>query len=139
MNPTPLVARSVPLVSSVLLVAAFLTTQPMQQGRGTPASEGSTEAHADSPGNTALTIRVAHLAPPVRVAADAQVYVVWVQPMDAAPSNVGVLELAKDLTGSLTTLTPHRRFGVLVTPEPSGQVDKPTHPAVFSAQVVRTE
>lgn len=111
----------------------------MQQGRGTPASEGTVEAHADATGNTALTVKVAHLAPPVRIAADAQVYVVWVQAMDAGPSNVGVLELAKDLTGTLTTLTPHRRFGVLITPEPSGQVDKPTHPPVFSAQVVRTE
>jgi hypothetical protein len=111
----------------------------MQQGRGTPASEGTVEAHAESSGNTALTIRVAHLAPPGRVAADAQVCVVWVQPLDAAPGNVGVLELGKDLTGSLATLTPHRRFGVLITPEPSGQADKPTHPAVFTAQVVRTE
>jgi hypothetical protein len=42
-----------------------------------------------------------------------------------------------DASGNLETLTPHRSFRVLVTPEPSATGDKPMHEAVFTADVVR--
>jgi hypothetical protein len=82
-------------------------------------------------------VRVAHLAPPSKLYAEASVYVVWIQPLDGELQNVGALLLNGDLAGRLETLTPHRRFKLLVTPEPGGRGAMPTHGPVFSADVER--
>lgn len=110
-------------------------TQTMRSGAGVPASEGTVSATSESNGNTKVAVRVKHLAPPSKVAADATVYVVWVQPRNARPQNVGALTLNDNLEGSLDTTTPHHQFRLTVTPEPSGQVDLPTHEAVFTSNV----
>lgn len=112
-------------------------TQTMQSSLGQPASEGTVKATEGDNGNTNLTIKVKHLAPPSRIAPDATVYVVWIQPGNGARQSVGRLTLNDNLEGTLNTVTPHRRFALTVTPEPSGQVAHPTHPPVFVSQVER--
>ena len=109
----------------------------MISGVGVPASQGTVKATAGDNGNTNIAIRVKHLAPPSKVAADATVYVVWIQPRNAAKQSVGALRVNDNLEGSLDTVTPHRRFLVMVTPEPSGQVAQPTHEPVFTSDVDR--
>jgi hypothetical protein len=73
------------------------------------------------------------------MASDATVYVVWVQPRNTSRQNVGALVLNDNLEGSLNTVTPHSEFTLSVTPEPSGQVEVPTHQAVFTAEVARQD
>ena len=80
-----------------------------------------------------------HLSEPARVASDATVYVVWIQPRNAEIQNVGALQLDADLVGRLNTSTPHRTFTLTVTPEPSGRMASPTHGAVFTAEVTRVD
>lgn len=106
--------------------------QEMHSGAEVPASEGTVRVSDGDNGNSKVSIRVKHLAPPSKIASDSTVYVVWIQPMEGALQNVGALVLDKDLEGSLDTLTPHHRFKVSVTPEPSQRVSAPTHEPVFT-------
>ena len=126
-------------VSALQLGCKAAPPQAMVSGAGVPASEGTVEATAADNGNTNVAIHVKHLAPPSKVAADATVYVVWIQPRNAPRQSVGALRVNDDLQGSLDTVTPHRRFLVMVTPEPSGQVAQPTHEPVFTSEVDRVE
>lgn len=113
--------------------------QPMASGAGVPASEGTVRASKGDNGNTNLAVRVKHLAPAYKVQPDATVYVVWLQQPDQSSQNIGGLVLNKNLEGSLDTVTPYRRFSVMVTPEANGGVAQPTHDSVFTAQVDRSD
>ena len=113
------------------------TAQPLKSSPSMPGAEGVVTATKGANGNTTLVIRVKHLAPASKVAGDATVYVVWVEPVGGSPQNVGVLAVDSDLQGTLTTITPHSSFRVLITPEPSGQMDSPSHDEVFSSDVER--
>jgi hypothetical protein len=113
--------------------------QTMLTSADNPAGQGTVQARAGDNGNTDLDVRVKHLAPPGKAAADASVYVVWIKPRNAELQNMGALELDDDLVGRLRATTPHRSFTVTVTPEPSSRMAAPTHPAVFTAEVNRTD
>jgi len=113
------------------------TTQQMISDSDAPASQGTVTVGAAGNGNTDVTVRVRHLAPPSRLASDAKIYVVWIQATDGAKQNVGALTLNDNLEGHLGTVTPHQRFLLTVTPEPSGQVAAPTHDPVFTSWVER--
>jgi len=151
MNTQKSAIRPILLLAMVPALAALLGTQlacekimfwkkgpqPMESASSVPASEGTVKATLGDNGNTNLSIRVKHLAPPFKVQPDATVYVVWIQQPDQPRQNIGALTLNKDLEGRLDTVTPFRRFSVMVTPEPGGQVDQPSHEAVFTASVDR--
>ncbi len=109
--------------------------QEMHSSADAPASEGTVKISSGDNGNSKVSVRVKHLATPSRMAADSTVYVVWIQPKEGERQNVGALTLNKDLEGSLDTLTPHRRFKLSVTPEPSGQAASPSHEPVFTYEV----
>ena len=124
---------------AVMLLGCATTPQPMHSAAAVPASEGTVKATKGNNDNTLVEVHVKHLAPPAKVSSNATIYVVWVQPMDGALQNVGALVLNSDLDGGLSTVTPYHRFKLTVTPEPSAAVELPTHDAVFSADVERTE
>lgn len=113
--------------------------QTMTSAIGVPASQGTVKATTGENGNTKLVVHVKHLAQPSKIAADATVYVVWIQPRNAAIQNIGALALNADLEGKLETVTPHRRFILTVTPEPGGQEAQPTHEPVFTSEVDRPD
>lgn len=113
--------------------------QTMLTSAENTSGEGTVQAKAGGNGNTELEVRVKHLSSPSKVAADASVYVVWIQPRNAEIQNVGALQVDDDLVGKLNTTTPHRAFTVTVTPEPSARMASPTHKAVFTSEVNRTE
>jgi len=116
---------------------AFWRDKPQEMHSTSDASsrEGTVRTSNADNGNTNVFVRVKHLAPPSKVAGDSTVYVVWIQAREGDRQNVGALTLNKDLEGSLDTVTPHRRFKVSVTPEPSGQVAEPSHEPVFTYDV----
>ena len=111
----------------------------MQSSTENTSGEGTVQAKAGPNGNTEVEVRVKHLSPPSKVAADAIVYVVWIQPRNAEIQNVGALQVDADLVGKLNTTTPHRAFTLSVTPEPGARMAAPTHGAVFTTEVNRTE
>jgi hypothetical protein len=130
-----------PIVAVAALLVSCKKPPPtaMVSSAESPASEGTVSATAGDNGNTNVAIRVKHLAPPSKMQADATVYVVWIQPRNARAQSVGALVLNSNLEGQLDTVTPHRRFAVMVTPEPSGQVTEPTHDPVFTSDVDRLD
>jgi hypothetical protein len=109
--------------------------QEMHSAASVPASEGTVRVSEGDNGNSKVAIRVKHLAPPSKMAADSTVYVVWIQAREGDRQNVGALTLDKDLEGSLDTLTPHRRFNVSITPEPSSRTTSPSHEPVFTYEM----
>ena len=113
--------------------------QTMHSSSTTPAAQGTVVATASDNGNTDLSVRVKHLAPPSKLVSDATVYVVWIQPGDAPIQNVGAMTLNDDLEGRLDTVTPHSRFKVTVTPEPGARGSQPTNEPVFTAEVERRD
>jgi hypothetical protein len=113
--------------------------QTMVSASDVPASQGTVKVTEGDNGNTNIALRVKHLAPPSRMAADSTVYVVWLQPHDGAMQNIGALTLNSNLEGSLDTVTPHRRFQLTVTPEPSGLAAQPSHDPVFTTTVERPD
>ena len=132
-------ARTLLIVASGTLVGCGLFSgsknETMRPAAGNIAGEGNVKAKEGANGNTELEVRVKHLAPPTKLASDASVYVVWIQPGDGAIQNVGALEVDDDLVGELRTTTAHRAFKLSVTPEPSARMEKPTHAAVFTSEV----
>jgi hypothetical protein len=116
---------------------AFWRSKPqeMHAASDVPAGQGTVRVSNGDNGNSKVSVRVKHLAPPSKVAPGSTVYVVWFRPVDGDPQNVGALILNDDLEGSLDTLTPHRRFRVSVTPEPNGQVASPSNAPVFTYNV----
>jgi len=114
-------------------------TQTMLTSAENTSGEGTVQAKAADNGNTQLDVRVKHLSSPSKVADDASVYVVWIKPRNGEIQNVGALEVDKDLVGKLDTTTPHRAFTLTVTPEPSARMAAPTHKAVFTSEVNRTD
>lgn len=120
---------------SVLGGCARSTSEPMRPASGNIAGEGTVDARVSDNGNTAIHVRVKHLAPPGRVAADSSVYVVWIRAGNGQLQNVGALEVDDELVGELKTTTPHRTFALTVTPEPSARMAAPTHNPVFTSEV----
>lgn len=110
---------------------------PLQGSTTTPAGEGSVAATTNQDGNTALSVKVKHLAPASRIDENAQVYVVWVEPPNGMPQNVGALSLNDDREGTLNTLTPFKQFRVIITPEASATVQEPSGNEIFTGNVVQ--
>lgn len=140
------------LTAAVAAIAALACTSPgcgmfgggkseqtMNSSSNTPAAQGTVSTAEGDNGNTAVSVRVKHLAPPSKMVSDATVYVVWIQPGDAAIQNVGAMTLDDDLEGRLDTVTPHSRFKLTVTPEPGPRGSQPTNEPVFSSDVERRD
>jgi hypothetical protein len=111
--------------------------QTMTTSARVPAGAATIRTSKTSNGNTALSLQVRDLAPPSRVAENATVYMVWIQPPKGTIQGVGALILGPDLSGTLSTETPYDEFKVSVTPEPNSQVQQPTHAPVLSSEVDR--
>ncbi len=106
---------------------------------GQPAAQGTVNIGADNDGNRTVEVRVQHLSPPERAAPGARIYVVWLVPRSGgAPQNMGVLSLANDLSGSLTTTTSYRDFDVVVTAEENPGTTSPSARNVMHASVKLT-
>ncbi len=107
----------------------------MSSSQSVPAAKGVIHATHDSNKNTKLEMSVQYLAQPGALTPAAAAYVVWLQPDNDAAQNKGELRIDKDRNGSLTIVTPLKRFEIYVTPEQSAQVTAPTGEHVLSANI----
>lgn len=111
------------------------TPATMRSSDKVPAAQGTVQISDAGNGNSGVAIRVKHLAPPSKIAPDATTYLVWIEPRNGAPQSVGAMTMDENLQGSLDVVTPHQRFRIIVTPEPSAQVSTPSHEPVFTYDV----
>src|SRR5579872_1631844 len=84
-----------------------------------PAATGEIVSSNDSNGNTAIEVKVEHMAAPAALTPAHQYYVVWIQARGEQPQNQGVLKVNSDLKASLKTSTPAKFFDVFITAEDS--------------------
>jgi hypothetical protein len=134
-----LIRQTLTLVALLTGAGCATTPQTMRSSTLTPASEGTVKVDSGPNNSTTLQVKVHHLAPASKVWPEATTYVVWVQPRNAPPQNIGVLTMDSNLEGGLDATTLQHRFQVLVTPEANGQVGAPSHDAVFTSDVDRAD
>ena len=132
------------LMGVVVVVAATgcasVSRAPLQSHGGIPAAQGEVEVRASKSenNNTSVEVRVQYLALPGKVVPGATTYVVWARPEGGwNVQNLGALRVSADLSGSLKTVTPFRRFELFITAEPSAQILQPTGAELLSAQLKR--
>lgn len=119
------------LLPALLLAVAFAAgcagTEKLSASPALPAAEGTVRCSKAANDNTAIDLKVKHLASPDRLTPPAAVYVVWTKTdKDAQPRNIGALEVDESLTGRLRTVTSLRRFELFVTGEATGQAPSPS-------------
>jgi hypothetical protein len=103
-----------------------------------PAARGELVVNEADSGNTALSLTVEHLAPAGRIDAGAKNYVVWMQPEGSNQfQNIGALTVDENLKGRHRTTVPYKAFRILVTPEPSGTVSRPSGVTIFDQSISR--
>ena len=107
----------------------------MSSSQSVPAAKGVIHATHDSNNNTKLEMSVHYLAQPGALTPSAAAYVVWLHPENEAPQNKGELKIDKNRNGSLTIVTPLKRFEIYVTPEQSAEATAPNGEHVLSANV----
>jgi hypothetical protein len=108
------------------------TSPKMNVSPAIPAAEATVHYKRTKNDNTAIEMKVKHLANPVKLTPPAHNYVVWVSSnATATPRNVGALLVDKDLTGMIDTVVPLHTFSLFITGEASGQVQEPTGPRLL--------
>jgi hypothetical protein len=127
----------VTLVAGLLALAGCATARvPLSSTRDVPAAQGTVMTSMTKNNNTAIDVRVKHLADPGKVESGATTYVVWARPEGSGqPRNLGALKVGDDLTGQLKTVTPYSGFELFITAEPSAQVTSPQGQELLSAYV----
>lgn len=107
--------------------AACVSPEKLGASSALPAAEGTLTCAKAANDNTAIDLKVKHLANPERLTPPVAAYVVWTKrDKDAEPQNIGALKVAEDLTGRLETVTSLRRFELFVTGEATGQAPAPS-------------
>ncbi|MDD5301818.1 MAG: anti-sigma factor [Elusimicrobia bacterium] len=92
-----------------------------------PAAEGGARFSVSKNDNTVIVLSVKHLAHPDKLTPPASSYVVWTKAnKDAMAQSIGALKVDSDLSGSLLAETPLHSFELIVTAEPSGEIQQPT-------------
>lgn len=138
MNSTSLTATLLLAGSAAVFAPGCASKETLSASPALPAAEGSLKCGKADNDNTGIDLKVKHLANPERLTPPASVYVVWVKPdKDAAPQNIGALEVDSDLTGRLKTVTALRRFELFVTGEATGQTPSPSGSPVLWANCSR--
>lgn len=104
----------------------------------TPAASGQVATATGPNGNTKLSVKVAHLAPPDRVAPGATVYVVWVTELEegSAARSLGALQVDANLSGALESTTPLRSFDLSITAEATATVAGPSTSPVLKVRII---
>ena len=103
-----------------------------------PSTDAFLRVAPDSNDNSVLTVEAQHLPPPERLGPGLKTYVVWVMSTDGAfVSNVGMLRVDEQQTGSLTATTPLREFLVRITAEQGGTAIVPSQLVVVEGAARR--
>jgi len=114
------------LVSSAA-VAMGSAALPLGNSPEIPAARGDVRLRTTQNGNIEVKLRVTNLAPPGRIVAGADVFVLWIrgQSPEALAQNMGALKVDKKLSAKLTTSTALSSFDMFITCEQSQTVTLP--------------
>ncbi|MCR4297077.1 MAG: hypothetical protein NUW21_16215 [Elusimicrobia bacterium] len=126
-NERSMISTFLIAAGAAAFAAGCAGTEKLSASPALPAAEGTLRCAKAVNDNTAIDLKVKHLASPDRLTPPAAVYVVWTKAdKDAPPRNIGALEVDESLTGRLRTVTSLRRFELFVTGEATGQAPSPS-------------
>jgi hypothetical protein len=125
MSKTRTIIKVLTIAASLACAGGCAQTVAMQTSPAIPAAEGKIKVKKGDNGNTALSLKVEHLAEPRDVAPGATTYVVWIQGPGTV-QNVGALQVGNAKEASLETVTALEDFTVFVTAEPVATAAVPT-------------
>lgn len=129
----------IPGVVGMMLLWPFGDTAKkvsMTPAKEVPAAHGTVSVKTGKNGNTEVAVTTKALAQPSALTPPAETYVVWFQPPDQSPKNMGALRVDNSLKGKLDTVAPYRQFKVFITAEKQQNVESPHGMHVLSADVV---
>jgi hypothetical protein len=114
-------------VAALSSCAALGGGRSLSRGPDMPAAVGEVSFTRMGAGGTAVDLRVKHLNPPERLNPPGYTYVAWVRARrDEAPTNLGFLNMAPDLSGELRALAPVECSELFITAEATGDAERPT-------------
>jgi hypothetical protein len=102
-----------------------------------PAADGQLRISTDNNNNTKVKLTVAHLAPAAALSPPQSIYVVWTRTEDGSPQKQGILEVGDNRKGELEFVTPAQTFEVVVTAEPSPEVQFPSNLIALRSNINR--
>ena len=123
------IARALPLALFALLLFAGCGSQEYTVvGTARAAgAEGTIQVEEIEEGNSLVTIEMAHLPPPDRLAKEHKVYVVWFQEPNGQPQKAGRLSYDPDSReGSMMATSPLNQFTVKISAEKNANVPAPS-------------
>ena len=138
----PALLRSVLIVFlsfTVLIFSACSRKIDFGVSQVVPAADGYVKLSSDKNNNTAITIKINHLAPAERLTPPGKVYVVWMTTEHNGVRNIGQLKNAqllfsRALRAELKTVTPFKPTDFFITAEESASVTSPGSEAVLKTR-----
>jgi hypothetical protein len=123
------------LVAASLTVASASHKYKLNPSTIVPAATGEIDVDKDRNGNTALDLKVKHLAKPENLTPPQTVYVVWIQSQGGNPENQGQLKVNDNLEGEFKAVTPYKSFQLFITGETNPNATTPSGPEVLRQQI----
>jgi len=108
----------------------------MMPAKEVPGAQGTVAVKTGKNGNTEVDVTTKALAQPSALTPPEETYVVWFQPPDQSPKNMGALRVDNNLNGKLSTVAPYRHFKVFITAEKQQNVASPHGAKVLTADVL---
>ena len=107
----------------------------MLAGATNPAARGTVHLHVGDNKNTEMDLKAESLPAASALTPSKNAYVVWIQPPDSGPQNLGQITPDKDQKAGLKTATTYKRFKIFITAEDRAQMQSPEGPTILSADV----
>jgi hypothetical protein len=123
------------LVIANLTIASASHKYKLNASSIVPATTGEIEVKKDKNGNTALDVKVKHLAKPENLTPPQTTYMVWIQKPGGDPENQGQLKVNNKLEGEFKSVTPYKSFQMFVTGETNPNITAPSGPEVLRGQI----
>ncbi len=125
------------LVTASLTIASASHKYKLNPSTIVPAATGEIDVDKDRNGNTALDLKVKHLAKPDNLTPPQTAYVVWIQSQGGNPENQGQLKVNDNLEGEFKTVTPYKSFQIFITGETNPNATTPSGPEVLRQQITQ--
>jgi len=125
----------------VLLLFAFVwpfsggKDVQMLAGEANPAARGTVHLHVGDNKNTEMDLKAESMPAASALTPSRNAYIVWIQPPDSGPQNLGQITPDKDQKAELKTQTTYKRFKIFITAEDQAQLQSPQGPTILSADV----
>lgn len=111
----------------------------MVAGPTNPAARCTVHVDVGDNGNTKLDMKAQSLAPPSAQSPPKNAYVVWIQPPDSDPQNMGQISPDNDQKAELKTVTSNKRFKIFITAEDQAQLKAPEGQTILSAEITENQ